>query len=285
MITLQNWKRKIATSSMALMLIGGIGGTQIAAAGGLNDTGLDTLGITEAQYDAARDDAKAAYNEEMIDLGWVTEEEAAEATAEDKWVKIGRGQYYQGILDKDAFVADALGISEVALDSAEQASYDAKIAERVAEGDMTAEEAANKVAIHDFKDGIDDDSVLAQALGISVNDLNTARAANTSYEDLLTNLGLTNDDVRANTTAIKEQLVADAIADGTLTEEQGASVLEGRSGRRGRGGDGQAAPVDAEAQLGRGARARQNPEAGQNPVAGQDDAQPVNEAPVGTYDS
>ena len=235
-----NWKRKLFGSTGALALIGALAVTQIAAAGGINEAGLESLNITEEQYDAAKDSAKEAYNAEMVALGWATAEEAAEANEDDKWVRIGRGQYYKGILDKDDFMADALGVTDAQWEAAEEASFDAKLAERVESGRYTEEEAADKEALHDFKQSIDKDAVLAEAMGISLSDLAAARSANTSYDDLLDSLSITDDEVDANKDAIMQGLVEDAVEDGTLTPEQAEDALSrrGRGNRDGRRGGG-----------------------------------------------
>lgn len=227
-------KQRFKRSTLVLMAIAVIGTTQIAAAK-INDAGLELLGITEAEYETARDEAAVSYNNELVAMGWITAEEAAAENEEGDWARIGRGQYYSGILDKDVFIADSLGVSLAEWEAAEDASYAANIAEKIESGRLTAEEAADKQVIHDFKASIDDDSVLAQALGISVAELDEARANNVTYSDLLEELGLTDDEVDAAEEAITAQLVEDAVADGSLTAEQAEQVLNGRNGH-GHGG-------------------------------------------------
>ena len=227
-------KQRFKRSTLVLMAIAVIGTTQIAAAK-INDAGLELLGITEAEYETARDEAAVSYNNDLVAMGWISAEEAAEENDEGDWARIGRGQYYSGILDKDVFIADSLGVSLAEWEEAEDASYAANIAEKIESGRLTAEEAADKQAIHDFKASIDEDSVLAQALGISVAELDEARADNVTYSDLLDELGLTDDEVDAAEEAITAQLVEDAVADGSLTVEQAEQLLNGRNGH-GHGG-------------------------------------------------
>jgi hypothetical protein len=154
-MTKKHWTRRLAGGTLALVAVTFIGGSQIAAASGLGEAGLEALNITEATYDAARDEAKIAYNAELVALGWISAEEAAAENTAGDWAHIGRGQYYEGILDKDTFVADALGVTAAQLDAAEDASHEAESAERIAAGRMTAEEAANRQAVYAFKEGID----------------------------------------------------------------------------------------------------------------------------------
>ena len=49
-------KQRLKKSTLVLMAIAVIGTTQIAAAK-INDAGLELLGITEADYETARDEA------------------------------------------------------------------------------------------------------------------------------------------------------------------------------------------------------------------------------------
>ena len=235
-MTTRTWKQKLINSSLVLGFAATIGVTQIAAAS-INDTGLEVLGITEVQYEEAKDEAKEAYINELADLGWITDAEAAEAIEEGERIRLGRSQYYKGIVDKEALLADALGVTEAQLDAAQEASFDAKLAERIEEGRLTAEEAADKEAIHDFKQSIDKDEVLAEALGISVAELDAYRASNTDWNDVLDDLGLTSEDVRDEQQAIKQDLIDDAVDNGTLTEEQAEQAANGRGGRGGNGGE------------------------------------------------
>ncbi len=243
-------KQRLMKSSLLVMAFAVLGGTQIAAAAKLNETGLETLGISAETYEAAVDDAAVAYNNELVAMGWVTQAEADEESADGDWVRLGRGTYYAGILEKDVFIADALGISMSELDAAEDASQAAHTAEHIAEGDITEAEAADKAALQAFKESIDKDSVLAQAMGITVADLDAARSQNVEYSDLLDELGLTSQEVREAQQAIYDQLIADAVADGTLSAEQAeqANQRNGRNGRGNRGGGNGDGEGDADGQ-------------------------------------
>ncbi len=237
-------KRRLTTIMMTLLAAFVIGGTQIAAAHA-SEAELEQLGVTEEEYDLAKDEAAVAYNNELVAMGWLSADEAAELT---RFANIGRGQYYD-VLDKDVFIADALGVSMGELESAEAAADAAKLAERVEEGRLTEAEAADHVALDAFRDTIDKDVVLAQSLGISNAELAAARADNLAYSDLLDQLGLTRAEVNDAEEAVYAELVADAVADGTLTAEQAAQFEDGcnsggRNGGRGRNNDAPADPTN-----------------------------------------
>lgn len=224
-------KRRLTTIFMMLIAAFVIGGTQIAAAHA-SETELERLGVTEEEYDLARDEAAVAYNNELVAMGWLSADEAAELNEATRFANLGRGQYYD-VLDKDVFIADALGVSVGELESAEEAADAAKLAERVAEGRLTEEEAADHAALDAFKATIDEDAILARSLGISEAELTAARANNLEYSDLLEQLGLTRAEVNDAEEAIYAELVADAVADGTLTPEQAEQFEDGCNSRRG----------------------------------------------------
>ena len=81
----------------------------------------------------------------------------------------------------------------------------------------------------------------ADILGLSVDELEAAREAGTSKEELLENAGLTAEEFQALMTEAKEASIAEAIDSGLITEEQAANFAErqgnGRGGRGQRGGN------------------------------------------------
>ncbi|MDX1414680.1 MAG: hypothetical protein R3293_10855 [Candidatus Promineifilaceae bacterium] len=221
-------KQRLMSSGLVLAAVAVIGTSQIAAAK-INDAGLELLGISEAEYEVARDEAVTAYNNELAAMGWISAEEAAEANEEGHWARLGRGQYYN-VLDKDVFIADSLGVSLAEWEAAEDASYEAKIAEKIENGRLTAAEAADKQAIHEFKESIDKDSIMAQSLGISVAELNAARTNNVTFSDLLDELAMTREEVKEAQQVVTTQLVEGAVADGSLTADQAEQLLNDRDG-------------------------------------------------------
>ncbi len=125
----------------------------------------------------------------------------------------GKGGFPGNPADDQKYLADALGITEEALQAAQQEATKAAIQEAVDQGIITQEQAdemlSNEKGFPGFGFGgrgrpgesqsentIDYDSFLAEALGITVDELNTAREE------------------------AREALQADAIANGDITQEQ-----------------------------------------------------------------
>ena len=99
-------------------------------------------------------------------------------------------------------------------------------------------------------------ATLAAALGLTVDELEAARADGVTIPELAEQQGVSLEDVRAAMEAAKADAVAQAVADGLITEAQGERILshEGRPRFRGKPGlmaeifnreDAQAAVADA----------------------------------------
>ncbi len=145
-------------------------------------------------------------------------------------------------IDYDAYLADALGITtdelQAAYDTADQAALD----EAVAQGIITAEQAALIQARRALAEYIDRDAIIAGALGISVDELQAARDEGKDVRDLIDELDLDGQNVLAAIKAGYAEAVQQAVDDGILTQEQADQIAEnaqdllgGRGGRGGRG--------------------------------------------------
>ena len=67
---------------------------------------------------------------------------------------------------------------------------------------------------------MDKDNLLAEALGISISELHQARDNNVTYEELLVELNLTEDEVRTAHDAAFVSAVQQAVDEGSLTTAQ-----------------------------------------------------------------
>jgi len=158
-------------------------------------------------------------------------------------------------IDYDALLAEALGISIEELQAAQQQSYSAALDQAVENGDLTAEEADQMRAQQALKGYIDREALQAEALGMTVEELQAARDAGTSMADILTEQGLTSAEFRTALQAAYEAAVQQAVDDGVITQEQADLVLSsgmrvlpgmeapagrdgGRGGHGGHGGPG-----------------------------------------------
>lgn len=131
--------------------------------------------------------------------------------------------------DGDENLAEALGITVEELAAASEQAYAASLADAVAEGKITQEQADNLLAMRALKAAIDKEALLAEALGVTVEELQAALAAGT-LSDLVTAQGLTAEQVQANYQTAYEAAVARAVADGVITQAQADEILSGNSG-------------------------------------------------------
>lgn len=96
------------------------------------------LGITVEQLQAAQETARDAAMAQAVADGEITQEQADEMAARD----MGRGMERWGGSDEHAtFLATALGITVEELEAAQESARDAAIAQAVAEGRITQEQA------------------------------------------------------------------------------------------------------------------------------------------------
>jgi len=101
---------------------------------------------------------------------------------------------------------------------------------------------ANSVRLQDgFQDGLLHDAMIAafaDALGLSVDKLNTRLEAGETMADIAISTGLTLEDFRDLMVEVRTLVYDQAVADGTLTEEQAEWLKSRGSGRYMNGGMG-----------------------------------------------
>ena len=151
-----------------------------------NDQALaDALGIELAQLTTAQEEARIAIIDQLVADGVLTAEQGESLKSSGSSL---RGISRYGI-ERDEFLANALGISVDELDAAQLVVYEAELAARVAAGELTQAEADLKLAQKAAEGYIDTDSINAQ--------------------------------VRAS----QEAAIAAALADGAITQEQADALL------------------------------------------------------------
>lgn len=142
-----------------------------------------------------------------------------------------------GIINRQELLAEELGISVEELQAAQEAANEAALELAVEEGLITREQADFMLALKAFRETINEDEIMAGALGISVTELEAAREEGTSLRELIDELGLDPATVRENLTAAREELIEQAVADDILTREQADQILSGEGiGFGGHGG-------------------------------------------------
>lgn len=134
------------------------------------------------------------------------------------------GMMFGGELDYDTFLADALGITVEELEIARQTANEAAIAEAVARGYLSEEQAEMIQARNALKAYIDENALLAEALGISVDELQAAREEGTRLPTLIEELGLEAADVRASLQTAYDAAVQGAVDAGVITQEQADQI-------------------------------------------------------------
>ncbi len=177
-----------------------------------NEFLADALGITVEELQAAKDAVRSAN----------------EGTRPDKEARI-------------QLLADELGIDVATLQAAKDEAHATAIVQAVADGTISAEEAALMEAKRALRDYIDRDAIMATVLGVSVEELQAAKEAGT-VDELVDASGLEREEIRDAVDAAKETAVQEAIADGVLTAEQAEQLQEmrgsgGKHGGNSRGGN------------------------------------------------
>ncbi len=144
--------------------------------------------------------------------------------------------------DFDALLAEALGISPETLEAARDAAQTAALDQALADGNITQEEYDLFVARQALKDYIERDAILAQALGISNEELQAALDGGTRIPDLIDELGIAQEDFQAAMESAQEAAYQQAVADGVITQEQADQFQEEDFSNRPGGRDGHGKP-------------------------------------------
>lgn len=215
----------------------------------------DALGISVEKLQAAYEGARTAAIEQAVDEGLITREQADEMLVWGGWGHKGfdlfrfRGApkgVESGTIDEEALLANALGITVDELQAAREQANQAAIAQAVEEGIITQEQADEMVARRNLQSYLDRDALLAKALEMSVDDLKAAYADGETLSSLMSQRGLDAARVRERLQTAYEGALAQAVADGVITQEQademngpfGFSMPFGPGGHDGFGGRG-----------------------------------------------
>lgn len=143
------------------------------------------------------------------------------------WGGFGRGFGRHG--DDETwltYLAEALGITVDQLNDAQDEAYAAWLADAVEQGQLTQEQADQILAQRALKSYIEVNAILAEALGMTVDDLEAA-LADQSLTDLMVERGIDSTTLQANAQAAYEAAVQQAVADGVITQAQADEVLSG----------------------------------------------------------
>jgi len=132
----------------------------------------------------------------------------------------GHGGFGGWLVDMQALLAEALGIEVEELEAAQQAAHEAAIQQLLDQGQLTEEQAELASAANRLKSYLDREAFVAEALGISVDELEAAAAEGQTLSDLLEAQGLDSATYRENLAAAEQAAIAQAIQDGAITQDQ-----------------------------------------------------------------
>jgi hypothetical protein len=184
------------------------------------------LGITVEELDAAQEAAHAAALQQAVAEGLITQEEA-DAILSGEGRRFHRHGLRGSDIDYDALLAAELGISVEELEAAEDEARASALDAAVAEGLLTQEQADLIEAREALREYVDREAILAEALGMTAEELEAAKAEGQSLSDIIEAQGLDAETVRAEMQAGYEAAVEQAVTDGVITREQADAILSG----------------------------------------------------------
>jgi lambda repressor-like predicted transcriptional regulator len=152
----------------------------------------------------------------------------------DRGGRFGPGNSF----DYDAFIAEELGVSVADLQAARQAAQEAALDQAVTEGVITAEQADLIKARQALRQYINNEEILASVLGITTEELETARQEGKSLQYLFGELGLEPADIQSALQTAYEDALQQAIADSVITDSQAEQLQQNGFGGRGLGAPG-----------------------------------------------
>lgn len=167
----------------------------------------------------------------------VVAQAAASSEKDDRWLN-GNGSF--GVLgygpgpggwfeDYHQILAEELGISVAELEAAMQTAREAMFQQLVDEGTFTDEQVERFEAAQALRQAIDEDALMANALGISVAALEDAREEGKKLSDILDDVDMDSETFRENLSAAHQAAVDQAVEDGVITQSQ-AELLQAGPG-------------------------------------------------------
>jgi hypothetical protein len=138
----------------------------------------------------------------------------------------GFGRGFRGGEARQEALADALGIPVEELEEAQQQARETMIEEAVANGLLSEEQAEMSLSLGELKAFVDRHALVAEALGISSEELEAAREDGTTMPELMEELNLDAATVRENLVVAHEQALEEALAAGVISQELADQLSE-----------------------------------------------------------
>ncbi|MBN1220720.1 MAG: hypothetical protein JXM69_17495 [Anaerolineae bacterium] len=142
----------------------------------------------------------------------------------------GRGERFDGQIDYDSLLAEALGISVEELQAAREKANAAALQQAIDQGLITQEQADLMAARRQLMGYLDQDTLLAKALGISAEELQAAYDEDKPLVVLAWELKIDQDTLRANMQKAHAEAIQQAVADGVITQEQADKLQDNQKG-------------------------------------------------------
>lgn len=204
------------------------------------------LGITLEELQAAQQAAWQKAIDLALEQGLITQAQAEllkerQAGGFDRHGGMGLMFIDKDAIDMEALLAEQLGISLDELQAARQEAAQLALQARIESGELSEEQAELMSIRQAVKDYIDRQALTASALGMTVEDLESARQDGKSTADLIEEKGLTQEEFQAALQSAYAAAIQQAVADGVITQAQADLLLEnmdafGRGGMPGRAG-------------------------------------------------
>lgn len=131
----------------------------------------------------------------------------------------------RGDSDRDENLAEALGITVEELAAARAQAFQKSLADAVAAGQLTQEQADQILAMQALKSYIDRQALLAEALGMTADELQAALDEGQTLWDLTSAREISPSTLQTNMRAAYEAAIARAVADGVITQAQADDIL------------------------------------------------------------
>ena len=202
---------------------------------GKDDTYLaDALGITVEDLQTAQTTAYQAAVDQALADGIITQAQADQLKNGTETGRSMRGFAFGFVfgpdsgIDQESLLANALGITADELSAAREKAQAARIAQAVTDGVITQEDADQMAARQALQTYIDPQAIMAEALGISVDTLQTYQDEGQTMSEILAQTGQTASEFVAARQTAYEAAVQKAVTDGVITQAQAdQAILEG----------------------------------------------------------
>jgi hypothetical protein len=139
------------------------------------------------------------------------------------------GGFGKAETDRDQLLADALGITVDQLQAARQKAAETGIQKQLDDGWIGQKQADVMLARTKLQPYLDQDKLMAAALGITVAELQKARDTGQTVNDLMKAKGLDAATMQSNLQTAREKAVEQAVKDGVITSDQ-ATLLKDQVG-------------------------------------------------------